>query len=150
MVPWCQCREQVRHEPPPSCLYRITCRRPKAGTSIDVPLATLLRDRPTASVDDQRSISNSFVVCLLFYLPASVTVCTVHVQRHTSDTINTDTQETPFTLKHRHLCPFMIPPLLLLRMIRSSLFSLPSDFICLRAAPKSCARRNGKIIEDYY
>lgn len=54
-VPWYHRREQVRHVPPPSCLYRVTCRRPKAGTSIDVPLAMLLRDRPTASVDDQRS-----------------------------------------------------------------------------------------------
>lgn len=55
VVPWYHRREQVRHVPPPSCLYRVTCRRPKAGTSIDVPLAMLLRDRPTASVDDQRS-----------------------------------------------------------------------------------------------
>lgn len=37
---WYRRPEQVRHGPPLSCLYRVTFRRPKATTSIDVLLVT--------------------------------------------------------------------------------------------------------------
>lgn len=123
---WYQRREQVRHVPPPSCLYRVTCRRPKAGTSIDVPLATLLRDRPTASVDDQRSLSNSFLFCLLFCLSVRphLSLCLSFFVTHTHT--NTHTPTRTHTQTVHHLCVRCSIPILLLLLLLLTSFSSSS------------------------